>query len=130
MQQNRFDVVGVGNAIVDVISNVDDDLFSAPAVTLEVPFDAVITAASVRCYKPGAAIFHAALAALGVEAGRALFVGDRLHEDVGGAGAVGMTTVQALWFHADDVPGGPEPAHRAFTAMDVLNLVRRLNGDR
>ena len=25
MQQNRFDVVGVGNAIVDVIANVDDD---------------------------------------------------------------------------------------------------------
>ena len=25
MQQNNFDVVGVGNAIVDVISNVDDD---------------------------------------------------------------------------------------------------------
>ena len=25
MQQNKFDVVGVGNAIVDVISNVDDD---------------------------------------------------------------------------------------------------------
>jgi hypothetical protein len=36
--------------------------------------------------------------------------------------------VQALWFRADDHPEGREPDHRAFTQMDVLNVVNRLNG--
>ena len=31
-----------------------------------------------------------------------------------------MTTVQALWFRADDAPG-IEPDFMAFTPMDVLN---------
>ena len=77
--------------------------------------------------KPHPAIFEHALAALGVEPRRALFVGDRLYEDVRGAAEVGMTTVQALWFRADEHPDGAEPDHRAFTQLDVLNVVRRLS---
>ena len=42
-----------------------------------------------------------------------------------GAARVGMATVQALWFRADDTPG-IEPDFMAFTPMDVLNAVRRL----
>jgi len=45
---------------------------------------------------------------------------------VQGAANVGMTTVQALWFVADDTPLGIEPDFMAFTPMDVLNAVRRL----
>ena len=78
--------------------------------------------------KPHPAIFERALDALGVEAERTLFVGDKLREDVGGAAAVGMRTVQALWFRADEADG-IEPDHQAFTQMDVLNIVRRLNGE-
>ena len=37
--------------------------------------------------------------------------------------AVGMTTVQALWFRADDTSGAIEPDFLAFTPMDVLNAV-------
>jgi putative hydrolase of the HAD superfamily len=77
--------------------------------------------------KPHPAIFERALEALGVEPARALFVGDRLYEDVRGAAEVGMTTVQALWFRADDHPDGAEPDYRAFTQLDVLNVARRLN---
>jgi putative hydrolase of the HAD superfamily len=77
--------------------------------------------------KPHPAIFERALEALGAEPGRALFVGDRLYEDVRGAAEVGMTTVQALWFRADDHPDGAEPDYQAFTQLDVLNVVRRLN---
>src|SRR5215210_7033659 len=76
--------------------------------------------------KPHPAIFERALAALGVDPSRALFVGDRLYEDVRGAAEVGMTTVQALWFRADENPEGAEPDHQAFTKVDVLNVVRRL----
>ncbi|MDX6423514.1 MAG: putative hydrolase of the superfamily [Gaiellaceae bacterium] len=79
--------------------------------------------------KPDREIFERALEALGVRAESALFVGDRLDEDVRGAAEVGMTTVQALWFRADDHPDGVEADYLAFTQMDVLNVVRRLNGE-
>ena len=55
-----------------------------------------------------------------------MFVGDRLEADVQGAANVGMTTVQALWFAADDSPAAVEPDFLAFTPMDVLNAVRRV----
>jgi putative hydrolase of the HAD superfamily len=76
--------------------------------------------------KPHPAIFERALEALGVEPGNALFVGDRLYEDIRGAGELGMTTVQALWFRADEHADGREPDHQAFTQVDVLNVARRL----
>jgi putative hydrolase of the HAD superfamily len=79
--------------------------------------------------KPHPEIFVRALSALDVRPEAAVFVGDRLYEDVGGASAVGMTTVQALWFRADENPDGIEPDFQAFTQMDVLNIVRRLNGE-
>ena len=66
------------------------------------------------------------LAALEVAPERTLFVGDRLYEDVRGAGELGMTTVQALWFRADEHPDGGEPDYQAFTQLDVLNIARRL----
>ena len=62
---------------------------------------------------------------LEVEAGATMFVGDNLVTDVQGAADVGMTTVQALWFRADDTPG-IEADFMAFTPMDVFNAVRRL----
>src|SRR5262249_38671897 len=76
--------------------------------------------------KPHPAIFERALDALDVDAGDAVFVGDRLYEDVRGAGDLGMTTVQALWFRADEHSEGGEPDFQAFTQMDVLNVVDRL----
>jgi HAD superfamily hydrolase (TIGR01509 family) len=77
--------------------------------------------------KPEPAIFRRALDALGVEPGAALFVGDTLATDIAGAAAVGMHTCQAVWFNADDDPGGPEPEFQAFTQMDVVAIVRRLS---
>ena len=76
--------------------------------------------------KPHPAIFEHALGALGVTAAETLFVGDRLYEDVRGAGELGMTTVQALWFRADEHADGGEPDFQAFTQFDVLNVARRL----
>jgi len=46
--------------------------------------------------KPHPAIFERALEALDVTPENTVFVGDRLYEDVRGAGELGMTTVQAL----------------------------------
>jgi len=68
-----------------------------------------------------------ALELLDVAPERALFVGDSLANDVAGARALGMRTVQALWFNADEHAEGGEPDYRAFTQMDVLNIAKRLS---
>jgi putative hydrolase of the HAD superfamily len=91
--------------------------------------DVAVFSSEVGMRKPHAAIFEAALGPLGTAPERALFVGDRLYEDVRGAKQLGMTTVQALWFRADDDERGVEPDHEAFTPMDVLNVGRRLTGE-
>lgn len=91
--------------------------------------DAAVFSSEVGKRKPHPEIFERALGSLGVEPEAAVFVGDRLYEDVRGAGELGMVTVQALWFRADENPDGAEPDFMAFTQMDVLNVVRRLNGE-
>lgn len=55
--------------------------------------DAVVFSSDVGWRKPSPRIFAAALRALRAPAGRTVFVGDRLREDVGGARDAGMRTV-------------------------------------
>jgi putative hydrolase of the HAD superfamily len=88
--------------------------------------DFAIFSSEIGKRKPHPEIFERTLEALGVAPEEALFVGDRLYEDIRGAGELGMTTVQALWFRADENPDGREPDHQAFTQLDVLNIARRL----
>ena len=91
--------------------------------------DAAVFSSEVGRRKPDETIFRAALERLDVAPERALFVGDRRYEDVRGAKDLGMTTVQAFWFRADDDERGLDPDYEAFTPMDVLNVVRRLSGE-
>jgi putative hydrolase of the HAD superfamily len=88
--------------------------------------DFAVFSSEVGKRKPHPAIFERALDALGVAPEEALFVGDRLYEDVRGAAELGMSTVQAVWFRADEHPEGGEPDFQAFTQMDVLNVATRL----
>ena len=88
--------------------------------------DVVVFSDDVGVSKPDPEIFLHALRTIGVEAEAAMYVGDGLVNDVQGAGRVGMTTVQALWFVADQTSAGVEPDFMAFTPMDVLNAVRRV----
>jgi putative hydrolase of the HAD superfamily len=88
--------------------------------------DTVVFSSEVGKRKPHPAIYERALSDLGVEPERTVFVGDRLVEDVRGPAELGMRTVQAVWFRADENPNGIEPDYRAFTQMDVLNVVERL----
>jgi putative hydrolase of the HAD superfamily len=92
--------------------------------------DAIVLSSDVGKRKPHPAMFERALAELDAGPDEALFVGDRLDADVLGASRVGMRTVQALWFRADDVHVDVEPDFQAFTQMDVLNVVDRLIGPR
>ena len=91
--------------------------------------DTAVFSSEVGRRKPDPLIFETALERLGVGPERALFVGDRRYEDVRGAAELGMRTVLALWFRADDDERGLEPDYEAFTQMDVLNVVRRLLGE-
>jgi HAD superfamily hydrolase (TIGR01509 family) len=97
----------------------------AEALGLAPLLDTLVYAADVGARKPDAAVFLRACDELGVEPSAALHVGDDLVADVQGAANVGMKTIQALWFRADDTPG-IEPDFQAFTAMDVLNIAARL----
>jgi len=56
-------------------------------------FETVVISEAEKLFKPDPAIFHEALRRLGVEAGRAVFVGDSLEYDVAGARAAGMRSV-------------------------------------
>jgi HAD superfamily hydrolase (TIGR01549 family) len=100
------------------------------AMGLAERLDTAVFSSVVGKRKPHPEIFERALAELGVAACDALMVGDSRRADVGGAAALGMGTVQAYWFRADADDGGPEPDWEAFTPMDVLNVVRRLVGER
>jgi putative hydrolase of the HAD superfamily len=91
--------------------------------------DVAVFSSEVGRRKPDESIFRAALEALDVPPEEAVFVGDRRYEDVRGAKELGMTTVLALWFRADDDERGVDPDYEAFTPMDVLNIVRRLLGE-
>jgi putative hydrolase of the HAD superfamily len=88
--------------------------------------DVAVFSSEIGRRKPDPVIFETALESLRVPPDETLFVGDRLYEDIRGAGELGMTTVQALWFRADDHPDGGEPDYEAFTQMDVLNVADRL----
>lgn len=76
-----------------IISNVDDDLFSATAPKLGVEFDHIVTAQRARCYKPGIAIFNLALEEMGVARDRVLHVGQSIYHDVIPAQSLGIATV-------------------------------------
>jgi putative hydrolase of the HAD superfamily len=88
--------------------------------------DHAVFSSEVGKRKPHPEIFERALEALDVAPNQAMFVGDRLYEDVRGANEIGMTSVQAIWFRADENPEGGEPDHEAFTQMDVLNIADRI----
>jgi HAD superfamily hydrolase (TIGR01509 family) len=98
----------------------------AEALGLARLLDVMVFSEELGVGKPSPEIFLHALRTIGVEPEAAMFVGDGLVNDVQGAANVGMTTVQALWFVADDTPVGIEPDFMAFTPMDVLNAVRRV----
>ena len=88
--------------------------------------DVMVFSDEVGVRKPDPAIYRFCCRQLGVEPSEAMHVGDDLENDVRGAAAAGITTVQALWFVADEQPADVEPDFRAFTPMDVLNTARRL----
>jgi HAD superfamily hydrolase (TIGR01509 family) len=88
--------------------------------------DVMVFSEEAGVRKPDPEIFLQACRLLEVEPAEAMYVGDSLEVDVKGAAGAGLSTVQAVWFRADDAQVEIEPDVVAFTPMDVLNAIRRL----
>lgn len=67
--------------------------------------DAIVFSSAVGKRKPAPEIYAAVLTDLGVEAGRSLFVGDRVREDYEGPIAFGMSAVICTAHSVTPVPG-------------------------
>ena len=94
-----------------LISNVTllPDLMRADleALGLATHLDQALFSSEVGVRKPDPRIFRVMLERLGVDAGEAVFVGDRLLDDIGGAKGVGMRSVLTHEFRVEE----PEEIH-------------------
>ena len=76
-----------------ILSNVDDELFSATARQLEVNFDHVITAAQARAYKPSLKLFQLAQSRIGLPPQEWLHAAQSVYHDVVPGRSLGLSTV-------------------------------------
>ena len=76
-----------------ILSNIDDDLFSATAPQLEIEFDYVVTASRARAYKPSLEIFRLAQKRIGLPSQQWLHAGQSIYHDVIPARSMGIATV-------------------------------------
>jgi putative hydrolase of the HAD superfamily len=85
--------------------------------------DARVYTSDLDYRKPHPEAFGAVLSALDVPPGRAVFVGDRLHDDIYGAAGLGMRTV---WIRNETMPGfDVEPDAVVDELADVIGVIDR-----
>jgi putative hydrolase of the HAD superfamily len=98
------------------------------ALGLDARFDAVVLSDELGRdrRKPHPAPFLAALDALGVEAGRAVFVGDRPDKDIAGGNGVGMRTVRVRTGEYAAFPDDPAPWRSVGTVGDAVGVLEPL----
>jgi putative hydrolase of the HAD superfamily len=88
--------------------------------------DGDVYSSEIHVVKPHPEAFLAACEAVGVEPTEAVYVGDRLYEDVHGPQQVGM---RAIWVPHSDIPAGQivevevTPDGQAHELLDVLAIV-------
>ncbi|MFI5892348.1 HAD family hydrolase [Actinoplanes sp. NPDC051513] len=88
-------------APICVVSDADHAVLTAAIAHHGLAFDAVVCSERVGAYKPHAAMFRHGLAALGLEAGDVMHVGDSLRADVAGANAAG---IRSVWVNRRGLP--------------------------
>jgi 2-haloacid dehalogenase len=96
--------------LLGVITNCDDDLFSATSVRLGIDFDWVVTAQQVGSYKPNRRNFDVALARLAIPPERVLHVAQSLFHDHVPAQALGLSSVWIDRRHDRPGSGASPPA--------------------
>lgn len=81
--------------------------------------DAIVFSSEIGRRKPAPEVYRAALEAIGTDAERTLFVGDRVREDFEGPRALGMRAV-ILTAHADERPPDGVPTIQSLTELRSL----------
>jgi 2-haloacid dehalogenase len=99
-----------------ILSNVDDDLFSATAPWLEVHFDHVITAAQAHAYKPSLEVFRLALSRIELPPEGWLHAAQSLYHDVIPARSLGISTA---WVNRPSLRPGAGAAKPASANPDA-----------
>ena len=104
-----------------VVTNCSQRLAEQAAAATGCRFDVVMSAERARAYKTDPRAYHAGLDALGIPAGRVLFVAGSAH-DVPGAGRVGMPV---YWSNRQrlPVPSGPAPLVDAPNLTELPGLL-------
>ncbi len=87
--------------------------------------EAAVSSADLGWRKPDPAIFAAGCRALDVRPERALYVGDRVREDVRGPKVAGMRAVLTRE-HRQDEPPSDEPDAEVTSLRDLLEIAERL----
>jgi 2-haloacid dehalogenase len=99
-----------------IISNVDDDLFSASAHRLEIDFDHVTTAGQACAYKPAPEIFRLAQKEMAISPEQWLHAAQSIYHDVIPAKSLGISTV---WVNRPSARPGAGVAKQASATPDV-----------
>jgi 2-haloacid dehalogenase len=104
-----------------VISNIDDDLFANSERNLGIEFECVVTAQSVRSYKPSHNNFLRAFERIGLPRERILHVAQSLYHDIIPAGELGLSNVWVNRRHGRPGAGATAPAS-AVPGLEVASL--------
>ena len=93
-------------------------------------FAAVVFSSDGPHMKPSPVPFRQALAALAVPASAAVFVGDSLRCDIGGAAAAGLDSVWVNAGGAARPPGSPAPTFEVCSLLELADPERGAAADR
>ena len=102
---------------LEILSNVDDDLFATTRPQLGVEFDEVITAQQAQAYKPSLKLFELALSRIHAPAHRVLHVGQSIYHDVIPAQSLGLATV---WVNRPSARPGVGAVKSAEATPDLI----------
>ena len=89
-------------------------------------FDTAVFSSEIGVRKPHPRIYQTVLEALGVAAAEAVFVGDRVREDVHGPHALGMRAV-LTHEHRQEPPDGPAPEGLVQRFAELPDLLARID---
>jgi len=104
-----------------ILSNIDDELFSATARQLEINFDQVVTASQARAYKPSLELFRLAQNRVALPPQQWLHAAQSVYHDVVPAQALGISTVWVNRASPRPNSGAAKPAS-AKTDFEVSTL--------
>ena len=107
-----------------VLTNCDEDLFAQTQRSFHQPFDLVITAERLRCYKPAPAHFHCFQKMTGVGVGDWVHVANSLFHDVAPARELG---INCIWLDREGKgTGASGRCSRVTSAAALANAIRQI----